>query len=208
MDTVWTYSSLLPFRKEDVPVIQQTEFENQGSAIVNLNYNSATGVSIYCCGTPVGTDEGNGTDCQYGYDSFAFATILAGYNALADYTNTSSSTNSSSVAPNSSSGPPTGSHDVALGVGLGVPLGIIALGSLLWAFGERRRANQLSRALAASNIPAQAFAGTSQSPQSRLVTERSGLRELDGTWQPPRNASQMRDWAKYQHWRKKLRDSQ
>ncbi|KAJ6107870.1 hypothetical protein N7523_009193 [Penicillium sp. IBT 18751x] len=152
----------------------------------------ATGVSIYCCGTPVGTDEGNGTDCQYGYDSFALndATILAGYNALADYTNTSSSTNSStasnssSVAPNSSSGTRTGSHDVALGVGLGVPLGIIALGSLLWAFWERRRANQLSRALSASNIPAQAFAGTSQTPQSRLVIERSGPGELDGTWQP------------------------
>ncbi|KAJ5134143.1 hypothetical protein N7448_000834 [Penicillium atrosanguineum] len=163
-----------------------------GSAIVNLNYNSASGVSKYCCGTPVGTDEGNGTDCQYGYDSFALndATIIGGHNALADYTltstssNSSTSANSSSVSSTSSPGTNTSSHDVALGVGLGVPLGVIALGSLLWAFWERKRANQLSRALAASNIPAQGFTGTPHTPQPRLMTERSGLTELESTWHP------------------------
>ncbi|KAJ6164532.1 hypothetical protein N7470_003204 [Penicillium chermesinum] len=54
-------------------------------------------------------------------------------------------TGTGSSSPQASS--TSGNHDAAIGAGVGVPLGVIALGSIIWAFWERRRANKASRAL-------------------------------------------------------------
>lgn len=158
-----------------------------GSSIVNMFYNSTTGVSDYCCGTPIGTGNGQGVQCQHNEPSFTLpqANILPGYGALKGYTCTTSNStdNSTTTCSNSSTSAaaPTSSssHDVALGAGLGVPLGVIALGSLLWGFYERRRASRLSRALTQNGVPAQGLLATPQTPQSRSVNKSSAPTELD-----------------------------
>ena len=150
-----------------------------GSAIVNLK--TINGTSTYCCGTPVAS--GGDTICRDGTDSFqlADAQVLTGYAALANLVPPDSSSNSS----NSTTSPPTSnnSHDTTIGVGLGVPLGVIAIGSLLWALWERRRANKLSRAMMISSVSAQE--GLVRTPQSHVMSESSAPTELDSHRQVP-----------------------
>lgn len=151
-----------------------------GSAIVNLK--TTNGTSTYCCGTVVAS--GGDTICRDDTDSFqlADAQVLTGRAALANLvppdSASNSSSNSSITAPASSN-----SHDTTIGVGLGVPLGVIAIGSLLWALWERRRANKLSRAMMSSSVPAQE--GLVRSPQSHVMSESSVPTELDSHRQIP-----------------------
>ncbi|GKZ38924.1 hypothetical protein AbraIFM66950_011498, partial [Aspergillus brasiliensis] len=123
-----------------------------GCSIINLLYEN--GVSTYCCGTPI--SNGSEVICPHG-NSFEVATgkMLFGYAALANSTtvdasagnNTCVSSSSSSSAVNSSSsvGSSSSSRDTAIGVGVGVPLGVIAGASLVWAFWERREKKRLQR---------------------------------------------------------------
>lgn len=158
-------------------------FDSMGSSIINVFYNSTTGVSDYCCGTPIASSDGQGTQCQYNQPSFTLpqASILPGYAALKGYTNTASSSGSSnttSPVPSSSTSTSTSnSHDVALGAGLGVPLGVIALGSLIWGYYERRRANQFRKAMTENSVPTQSLLGT-KTPHSHY-TGSSAPTELD-----------------------------
>ncbi|CEJ60244.1 hypothetical protein PMG11_08825 [Penicillium brasilianum] len=151
-----------------------------GSAIVNLK--TANGTSTYCCGTVVAS--GGDTICRDDTDSFqlADAQILTGRAALANLVPPDSASNSSS---NSSITVPTSnnSHDTTIGVGVGVPLGVIALGSLLWAIWERRRANKLSRVMMSSSVPVQE--GLVRSQQSYVMSESSVPTELESHRQIP-----------------------
>lgn len=163
-------------------------FENEGASIINLSF--INGTSTYCCGTPI--IDGDDIVCPFGKDSFEIddGEILPGYNALANVTTLSASTNSSSNSTtscptiNTTTSPSSGSHDVALGAGLGVPLGVIALGSLIWGFMERRRANRLSKAVS-NSTPATEFVGHSVNPQVTANTESSGPSELDTSRRMP-----------------------
>lgn len=120
-----------------------------GYPIVNMGYDTTN--AKYCCGSVV--DNG----CQVG-DPFTIenGAVIPGVAALAGYSNSSSITNttcsnSSSMATSSNSSSITNtscptenrsspsSHDVAIGAGVGVPLGIIALASIAWALWERRQ---------------------------------------------------------------------
>lgn len=144
-----------------------------GSSIVNIFFNSTTGVSDYCCGTPIGTGDGSAVQCQYDQPSFTLpqASILPGYAALEDYTKTTSVPDATCSDSSSS--------DVALGAGLGVPLGVIALGSLLWGLYERRRAKKLRQALMENNMPTQGFIATPSTVESYARTKSSAPTELD-----------------------------
>ncbi|KAJ5689467.1 hypothetical protein N7462_003859 [Penicillium macrosclerotiorum] len=175
-------------------------FTSIGTSIIQLSY--IDGVALYCCGTPISSD--NGTICPFGKDSFQLddADMIPGRAGLADYvlaSNSSSSSSSNSSASNSattssstssiasstttpstSSGDTTSSfspssHDAALGAGLGIPLGVIAIASVVWALWERRRANSLSRAMMGSSAPA----SRSRFPGSHAKTDSSVPTELD-----------------------------
>jgi hypothetical protein len=68
--------------------------------------------------------------------------LLAGY--VKDNSSSSNATGSaSSMSPQNSSAADknsdSGNHDVAIGAGVGIPLGLIALASIGWALRERRR---------------------------------------------------------------------
>ncbi|KAJ5947463.1 hypothetical protein N7466_000478 [Penicillium verhagenii] len=139
------------------PTQCQDVTKSEGASIINLSL--INGTSLYCCGTPIY----NGTEivCPYG-DSFTMddGEIILGRAALTNATTVSSSnatnstsvvsSNSSTTSSSASSVPSSGnSHDVAIGAGVGVPLGLIALGTIAWALWERRRANKLSQSLVA-----------------------------------------------------------
>lgn len=82
--------------------------------------------ALYCCGTLTASD--NQTRCRDG-DPFTIqdAHIQLGYALLSDV----QSVPSSSMSPSPSSTDNSGtSHEAAIGAGVGVPLGVIALASL------------------------------------------------------------------------------
>lgn len=104
--------------------------------------NDEAGIE-YCCNSLI---INNGTQvCDNAAPSFALddATLIAGYAALADFTNSSASSPSGSIrdtsASNSSTAPPMATtvsaaidcpahtNEIAIGAGVGVPFGVIAL---------------------------------------------------------------------------------
>ncbi|KAL4882373.1 hypothetical protein BJY04DRAFT_40453 [Aspergillus karnatakaensis] len=106
-----------------------------GCSIVNFSFRQ--GVSRYCCGTAI--SNGSSLACRDG-DDFTVPTgqVLAGFALLENVT----ALNQSSNTPNSPPSIITGSeecHETAIGAGVGVPLGVIALASIAWALFERRR---------------------------------------------------------------------
>lgn len=156
-----------------------------GSSIITLGRNK-NGVASYCCGIPV--SDGHSVVCPDGHSFFVKSgTILAGYAAL---------TNVSSLAadPTSSGTPePTGSntassstagssnHDVAIGVGVGVPLGVIAVLTTLWALWERRKRLQYAQAVLGSGTAMTTDKNTS--PQLGKESAADNLPELMATSQ-------------------------
>ncbi|PYI24417.1 hypothetical protein BO99DRAFT_298675, partial [Aspergillus violaceofuscus CBS 115571] len=120
-----------------------------GCSIINLKYYD--GVSTYCCGTPVANNDSE-VVCPDNASSFEVQTghAMVGYAMLANVstldatttTTTCSSSNETSTLANATASCTKGvsSHDAAIGAGVGVPLGVIALASIVWALFERRRA--------------------------------------------------------------------
>lgn len=138
-----------------------------GASIINLSFYNNT--AIYCCGTPI-IDGGkivcpdnptSGFEVPTGWPIpgralLANSTLLdaiavtSSINATASASSTASTaSSSSSISSSSSSSPPSPSgssntcstcHETAIGAGVGVPLGAIALFSIIWALFERRRA--------------------------------------------------------------------
>ncbi|KAJ5107803.1 hypothetical protein N7456_004478, partial [Penicillium angulare] len=166
------------------PTHCQTSSANEGASIINLSL--IDGVSLYCCGTPI--YNGSAIVCPDG-DSFQVddGEVILGRAALANATTISSNATSSnssittSPASTSSSSASTSSnsHNVAIGAGVGVPLGVIAIGTLIWAFWERRRANRLSKSLAAASAGRGAYQGNVELSSSTAMTRSSAPTELD-----------------------------
>ncbi|KAJ0417150.1 hypothetical protein BJY00DRAFT_210775 [Aspergillus carlsbadensis] len=117
-----------------------------GCSIVNFSFRNR--VSRYCCGTA--TTDGSELACRDG-DDFTVPTgdVLAGY-ALLENVTSLNTTSDSPTDSNSSSECPTCSpcintsscNETTVGVGVGVPLGVIALATVGWALWERRRRKQ------------------------------------------------------------------
>ncbi|KAK9657242.1 hypothetical protein V6Z96_001488 [Aspergillus fumigatus] len=122
-----------------------------GYPIVNMGYDTKT--PKYCCGSVVDNQCKDGDPFTIGNGAvIPEVAALAGYvkaSAITDTTcsNSLSITTSSNSASTAITACPTStgdntspsSHDLAIGVGVGVPLGVIALASIVWALWERRR---------------------------------------------------------------------
>ncbi|KAL3482287.1 hypothetical protein BJX99DRAFT_252994 [Aspergillus californicus] len=109
------------------------------------------GRAIYCCG--YGSDSGSSTSttCADGDAPFVLedGEIIYSRAALADVNTNSTDSDSCPTADptaGGSSGDDPGSHcssnDTAIGPGVGVPLGVLALSAVAWALWERRRRRQ------------------------------------------------------------------
>ncbi|KAL4905021.1 hypothetical protein BDW74DRAFT_153981 [Aspergillus multicolor] len=130
-----------------------------------VNYRTATnapivsvgtnddGRAIYCCG---GQSSNSSSSCENGDDPFVLedGEMIFGVAALADATSDSNanSTASDSGSDSNSGGADGGqdgsgsssesncsNNDVAIGAGVGVPLGVLALSAVAWALLERRK---------------------------------------------------------------------
>ncbi|EBA27450.1 conserved hypothetical protein [Aspergillus fumigatus Af293] len=122
-----------------------------GYPIVNMGYDTKT--PKYCCGSVVDNQCKDGDPFTIGNGAvIPEVAALAGYvkaSAITDTTcsNSLSITTSSNSASTAITACPTStgdntspsSHDLAIGVGVGVPLGVIALASIVWALWERRQ---------------------------------------------------------------------
>ncbi|RMJ20832.1 hypothetical protein PHISP_08299 [Aspergillus sp. HF37] len=114
-----------------------------GCAIIQQGFDSEWN-PVYCCGTPI--SGGNDVICpehsDHGPNPFTIedGSAIPGRGLLANVSSlakiSSNSTSSSSV-PDSATSCAT-CHDTAIGAGVGVPLGVLALSFLLWALLERR----------------------------------------------------------------------
>ncbi|CAI7618599.1 unnamed protein product, partial [Penicillium viridicatum] len=121
---------------------------SMGASISNIYFNGST--SLYCCGSPMAVDSNVLCHSQSDNDgeppfTVKSGRVIPGRALLANVPtlkNTSDGTNSDSTSCQTC-------HDTAVGAGVGVPLGVLALLFVIWAIIERRRASRLSRALSA-----------------------------------------------------------
>ncbi|CAG8415202.1 unnamed protein product [Penicillium salamii] len=120
-----------------------------GASISNIFFNGST--SLYCCGSPMAV--GSSVVCPSTSDNDGTPfTVKSGrvIPGRALLQNVPTLKNTSSSASNTTNGTSTTCqtcHDTAIGAGVGVPLGALALLFVIWALLERRRASRLSRAL-------------------------------------------------------------
>ncbi|RAL12170.1 uncharacterized protein BO97DRAFT_314863, partial [Aspergillus homomorphus CBS 101889] len=110
------------------PSVCQTTNKSDGCSTINLLYTN--GISTYCCGTPIS----NGTDviCPDGKNSFELesGSIVVGYAALENVTSLEAAATTTTTTT-------TSARDAAIGAGVGVPFGVIAIASMAWAVWER-----------------------------------------------------------------------
>ncbi|KAJ5182521.1 hypothetical protein N7492_000137 [Penicillium capsulatum] len=97
--------------------------------ITNSPYNGSN--TVHCCGASTYNTTDHSTTCQHGLVSIPRGIAIPGVAALAvDFKNVSASTES--AASNKMS------REVVVGVGVGVPLGVMAVFSIAWALWECR----------------------------------------------------------------------
>ena len=155
-----------------------------GASISNIYFNGST--SLYCCGSPMAV--GSSVVCPSTSDNdgtpFTVKTgrVIPG-RALLQNVSTLKSTSSSGTNTSSESSMSCQTcHDTAIGAGVGVPLGALALLFVVWALMERRRASRLSRALGTpgprNNGPVQLPSENSE--LSGHTRKRNHMVELEG----------------------------
>ncbi|GMG30447.1 unnamed protein product [Aspergillus oryzae] len=152
-----------------------------GASITNVGFSSGK-AATYCCGSP--RTNGSSVVCltsESDSNSNVPFTIQDGSPilgaAMLQNVTTLDTTDSSSSDSNSSTATPTTclpSHDVAIGAGVGVPLGAIAILLLIWALLERRKA---SRAL--QSQPAALGGGYSASGHATAAAAYMNITEMN-----------------------------
>ncbi|KAB8234692.1 hypothetical protein BDV23DRAFT_181355 [Aspergillus alliaceus] len=111
-----------------------------GSSLFPLGLNS-NGLAEYCCNEPILNGSKIGCAASSGSSFFVpDGSLVAGYAALANISSlsASNSTSGNSAPGNGTSSSSPSSRDAAIGAGVGVPLGVIAIGAVAWALYERR----------------------------------------------------------------------
>lgn len=132
------------------------------------------GQSLYCCGYQ--RSNNSVSTCADGSDPFTMpdGKLIFGRAGLANATISSDNTVGATTSCEATSGSQC-TNATAVGAGVGVPLGVIAISTAIWAFWERR---QRRKAVVAShmqlpNIQPEAFAP--------VQTDVKPVTELDGT---------------------------
>ncbi|KAH8705992.1 hypothetical protein BGW36DRAFT_422517 [Talaromyces proteolyticus] len=153
--------------------LMRTSYNTSWISIVLLTFLDSQ--ANYCCNNVVSS--GNSPICLNNIPSFTMGNtnIVPNTNLLAGYVDANSSSTSANNTESSCNATSTASsmsaqntsatadgqsnnHDAAIGAGVGIPLGLIALASIGWALWERRKLHRVSAAHAA------AVAAASQSP--------------------------------------------
>lgn len=120
------------------------EYAKGGVTLVLLN--NTDGEVEYCCNSIVGNAGGGGAGikCDRGNNPIKLPdndiAIVPERALLANYTAVSTVSNNSTA--DTSASDDCDPNPIALGVGLAVPLGVIAIGAIAWVFWERRKREQ------------------------------------------------------------------
>ncbi|KAF7591724.1 hypothetical protein BBP40_001168 [Aspergillus hancockii] len=138
-------------------------------------YNNTNNNNEYCCNSIVNDPAGTFPKCDGGKPTFTVynAQIKQGVALLAN------NQPSNSTSDRSSSGNNGTSHDVAIGAGVGVPLGVIALGSIVWAALERKKRLNALRSPQASHSAGNGFYAMPNTPGYQKAPERYSGQQQD-----------------------------
>ncbi|WEW56416.1 hypothetical protein PRK78_001859 [Emydomyces testavorans] len=137
------------WKSDKCPSVCRGPRDNPGGGASILDIGSSERSAKYCCNGVI--RNGSSVRCANGDDPFPLqdGEILLGYAALSNVVSTMSAT--ASRTPPARTGPPpfpgnrnnrppsSGPNSVAIGVGVGVPLGVIALAAIGWVIYERRK---------------------------------------------------------------------
>ncbi|CBF87717.1 predicted protein [Aspergillus nidulans FGSC A4] len=137
-----------PNGNEATTDVQSNIQRNTGCAIVP--YNSTDQGVYYCCNSIVNNVTGPNPSCDLDLEPFTLqsATIVPGAGLLKNYVELSDSDNTSNTTARNKTNACADADTldanidaktVAVGAGLGVPLGVLALAGFVWAMYERRR---------------------------------------------------------------------
>ncbi|KAI9741257.1 MAG: hypothetical protein M1834_002973 [Cirrosporium novae-zelandiae] len=127
------------------PSTEEYDDRNIPVVLYDLNADNIS-QSTFCCGVPVASDDGNSTQCPWDKKPFTLdaGQAILGHAGLADVVLASDSDNNSTTGSSNSS---DSGREAAVGAGVGIPLGLIALASIAWAVWERRARIRLATAL-------------------------------------------------------------
>lgn len=120
-------------------------------------YNVTESDILYCCNSIVNSPDEEFPACDSGepftIESGVFmpgVALLEGYVKASEVNSTSSCTNTTTDSPDTededTQDAGSSNHDVAIGAGVGVPLGVIAIVSIAWALYERSQRRKLLQA--------------------------------------------------------------
>ncbi|PLB55449.1 hypothetical protein P170DRAFT_461324 [Aspergillus steynii IBT 23096] len=109
-----------------------------GCSITSLLF--LDGISTYCCGNPIYDESTGNVTCPNGEKPFEMpsAKVLLGRAALANGTAGDGTANTGMVDDRCGVSAEERAVRTAIGAGVGLPLGVVALLALGWAFWERR----------------------------------------------------------------------
>jgi hypothetical protein len=158
-----------------------------GASISNIYFNGS--VSLYCCGSPIAVGSSVVCPSESDNDGQPF-TVKSGrviparalLENVPSLSGTFSTGNSTSNNTSNDPGSCKTCHGTAIGAGVGVPLGALALLFVIWAIVERRRASRLRHALSAPGpIHSRAVQlATENSELSGYTRKRNNMVELEG----------------------------
>ncbi|KKA23161.1 hypothetical protein T310_2793 [Rasamsonia emersonii CBS 393.64] len=96
-----------------------------------------------------GFADGDTITCPYGESNFTLpsGSIVFGRAGLANLSSSDSSSGSSSNSSSALSSDSGSCNQTAVGAGVGIPLGVIAVSAVLWALWERRRKKRITALL-------------------------------------------------------------
>ncbi|ODM23749.1 hypothetical protein SI65_01338 [Aspergillus cristatus] len=166
-----------------------SDYPDAGCAIVLYRANGTQ--ADYCCNAIVndGTDAG----CSNGQTPFTIpdGKVIIG-RALLSNSSTTSKVNATCASPTATVSPSSSNNkrDVAIGAGVGVPLGVLLLTALGWALFERKRRYAMMNSAAAAGaagVPAASYPAQMQQPVYGQMAgypapgvEGPRMQELDG----------------------------
>ncbi|KAJ5272154.1 hypothetical protein N7524_005423 [Penicillium chrysogenum] len=185
----------IPFEattSDEPRLITQLEYSSpEGGAILSIIYTWGS-TSQYCCGAPrlVHSEDGSDDigcfdDSDNGVETFELEDANAVYGrALLSNVSTTAPTETQAPSETQSSSPTDISsglggsetcHDTAIGAGVGVPLGALALLFLIWAMLERKWKSELRQSMSNVAPLSSVAAGTSLGNNSLGPNEVSGI---------------------------------
>ncbi|RJE21873.1 hypothetical protein PHISCL_05791 [Aspergillus sclerotialis] len=171
--------------------------ESSGCSLVLYNYDADKDKALYCpnsiVGDPLGPD---GIGCADGQDPFSVPSgnvilnrgLLENASCAVDTLNPTAPAAAITHSPNAantsvprcasdnSRDSGSGTRNVAIGAGVGVPLGVLALSAVGWAIFERRKRHQLVKSLAQPVIQTEVQKTNLELPDNQIPHELEGDR--------------------------------